>query len=139
MALRTAVMGLLSFDNFVEVWDGTHWSTTDIGGGNVGGVSCASPTSCFVVGSTDDSGFGVRPNADGVRWDGTSWLDAQPVRPNGLQSALNGVSCPSGANCTAVGATWPTPIDGDGLGAPRTLVERWNGATWAIIPSPTPR
>jgi len=44
---------------------------------------------------------------------------------------LNGVSCASAANCTAVGDYYRTAA-----GPQVTLVERWNGTAWRIEPSP---
>ncbi len=45
---------------------------------------------------------------------------------------LNGVSCASPANCTAVGQYYRT------AGGPQlTLVERWNGRAWRSEPSPS--
>lgn len=48
-------------------------------------------------------------------------------------SRLSGVSCVSTTACTAVGAASETLFSGGS-----TLVESWNGTTWAIHSSPTP-
>ena len=45
---------------------------------------------------------------------------------------LNGVSCASPANCTAVGDYYRT-----GAGPQPTLIERWNGTAWRVEPSPS--
>ena len=45
--------------------------------------------------------------------------------PNRQDSELLGVTCLSAKSCTAVGS-----------GANKTLVERWNGTAWSIVPSP---
>ena len=53
--------------------------------------------------------------------------------PNGArQSGLRGVSCTSGTTCFAVGDFYNRSR------APFTLVERWNGTSWATVPSPIP-
>jgi hypothetical protein len=44
---------------------------------------------------------------------------------------LNGVSCASAANCTAVGEYYQTA-----RGPERTLIERWDGTAWQVVPSP---
>lgn len=45
---------------------------------------------------------------------------------------LNGVSCASPANCTAVGEYYRTAG-----GRQLTLIERWNGMAWRVEPSPS--
>jgi len=45
---------------------------------------------------------------------------------------LNGVSCASPANCTAVGEYYQTAS-----GPQLTLIERWNGAVWRVETSPS--
>ena len=45
---------------------------------------------------------------------------------------LNGVSCASPANCTAVGDYYRT-----GAGPQATLIERWNGTAWRVEASPS--
>src|SRR6266702_3271869 len=44
---------------------------------------------------------------------------------------LNGVSCASAANCTAVGGYYRTAS-----GPQPALIERWNGMAWRVEPSP---
>jgi hypothetical protein len=45
---------------------------------------------------------------------------------------LNGVSCASPTNCTAVGEYYRTAS-----GPQPTLIERWNGTAWRVEPSPS--
>jgi hypothetical protein len=45
---------------------------------------------------------------------------------------LNGVSCVSAADCTAVGEYYRTAA-----GPQPTLIERWNGTAWRVEPSPS--
>jgi len=45
---------------------------------------------------------------------------------------LNGVSCASAANCTAVGDYYRTAS-----GPQLTLIERWDGTAWRVEPSPS--
>jgi hypothetical protein len=45
---------------------------------------------------------------------------------------LNGVSCVSPTNCTAVGEYYQTAT-----GPQLTLIERWNGTAWRVEPSPS--
>ena len=63
---------------------------------------------------------------------GRGWESIHSPNPRGFSFAtLNGVSCPSTTSCFAVG-------EYAYLGAYKTLVERWNGSSWAIVPSPNP-
>jgi hypothetical protein len=93
------------------------------------GVSCISETSCVAVGQGSGAG-GSEVLAEG--WNGTAWSD-QPVEASGSSPSLTAVSCVSATFCVAVGGT-------GGLGSPSsTLAEMWNGATWKVLPSPSPR
>ncbi len=57
-----------------------------------------------------------------------------PVARTGVKhfDFLNGVSCASPANCTAVGQYYRAAS-----GPQLTLVERWNGRAWRVEPSPS--
>lgn len=62
------------------------------------------------------------------RWDSTTntWsIQTTPITPVG--ASLPGVSCTAATSRTAVGQS-----------ANQTLAERWNGAIWAIQPTPNP-
>jgi hypothetical protein len=94
-------------------------------------VSCPTTSVCTAVGAhVRESGLGVtlaERRSAGV------WRVQSTPNPRGAAaSALNGVSCPSGSACTAVGQFVA------GSGAQRTLAERWNGRSWRIQPTPNP-
>src|ERR1700690_3572090 len=117
--------------SLAERWDGSAWSvqaTPDPAGASfseLAGVSCASPASCTAVGDYE-KGTARVPLAE--RWDGSAWSVQAAPRPAGAQmSFLYAVSCPSAANCTAVGST--------DSGA---LAEQWNGSAWSVQPVPAP-
>jgi hypothetical protein len=92
------------------------------------GVSCASATACVAVGNgTQGSG------ASGTlteSWNGTSWTVVPSPNEGsaGTGNVLEDVSCVSAAACTAVGSSGPDPGS--------TLIESWDGTSWAIVPSP---
>jgi hypothetical protein len=66
------------------------------------GVSCASPSSCFAVGSYYYGSAGpVRPLV--VRWDGARWR-VQMLPAEARHGSLDAVSCPTTTSCTAVGS-----------------------------------
>jgi len=69
-----------------------------------------------------------------AQWNGSSWTIAASPNTNAMQSnLLNGVTCTSATNCWAVGYYYgpsnPLPY--------QSLIEQWNGVSWAIVPSPT--
>lgn len=122
--------------SLVKQWNGTTWSIiaspNPAGASNslLTGVSCSSPTSCFAVGWYRTSS-GTKTLAE--RWNGASWLLVAIPNPGGaVNSTLNGVSCPTAIECTAVGSS------DDGQTSSATLVEHWNGTSWSIVTSPNP-
>lgn len=96
------------------------------------GMSCTEARACTSVGwHRDISASGAATFAE--RWNGTSWALQETPNPTGAsESRLLGVSCSSATACTAVGSYV------ERSGVTRTLVERWNGTTWAIQTSADP-
>jgi hypothetical protein len=116
----------------IEQWDGVSWSIVrpPTPGGNEGvltGVSCRSRSRCWAVGQYFTEGNGATL---AVRWNGKSWsVVASPNSSSASDSTLGTVTCLSNANCWAVGST----VEAPGFNA--TLVERWRGGSWSIVPS----
>jgi hypothetical protein len=114
-----------------EHWNGARWSIERTAvlpgarGGLLFGVSCPSAAACTAVGSVISRSGRSRPLAE--RWNGSRWT-RQPIRaPTGGVSYLGSVSCPSAADCTAVGYA------GDRLGtAGVALTARWSAHRWTI-------
>lgn len=110
----------------VERWNGRHWSAKTLDlypGRGVPAISCTGPKACMIVGATyyrDAFAW----------WNGRSWRTGNTKKASPAYQ-LNGVSCASTTSCTAVG--WSQASFAD---EPKTLVERWNGASWTIEPSP---
>src|SRR5581483_4697048 len=64
-------------------------------------------------------------------WDGTSWaIVSSPNISTADHNFLLGVTCVSASDCWAVGY-----YANDNF-LPQTLVERWDGTSWAIVSSP---
>jgi hypothetical protein len=92
-------------------------------------VTCASATDCWAVG---DYYTGSTNQTLIERWDGTAWaIVTSPNTSSTEWNGLVGVTCPSPSDCWAVGGTYNT-----NSGARHTLIERWNGSSWAIVTSP---
>ena len=124
-----------------EEWNGVSWSVLFIGDptetkGNVElhGVSCASSTACYTVGTyvTKASGGIAEEEKTLVQtWNAAEhiWSIQASPNPTGSKfSVLAGVSCSSATACTAVGATYPVALGGEA----KTLGERWNGTAWSL-------
>ena len=123
---------------FIDHWDGTSWSTmssavpTGVFSSELLDIACLSPTNCYAVG--DAVKFTNTTATLIEHWNGTSWsVIASPNLPNNDQSFLNGIACPSTTTCFAVGDGSSTTST-----ANLTLIERWNGVHWSVVPSPSP-
>ena len=110
-----------------ERWNGKAWSivpTPVATGAKYGGltaVSCATMTDCVAVGSPVE------------HWNGKTWSIvhiAKPAAP--IFATLSGVTCTSTTFCIAVG------LQAAKNAPSKTLIERWNGATWSVAASPNP-
>jgi hypothetical protein len=91
------------------------------------GVTCVSASDCWAVGYYVNGSAGQTVIE---RWDGSSW--AIVSSPNTLptqDNILNGVTCVSASECWAVGYY-------NNGSAAQSLIERWNGTSWAIVGSP---
>jgi hypothetical protein len=108
-----------------------HWTVTRVRGvGAVSAVSCSAMTACTAVGDRN----GVNSVALVQRWDGVRW--SVETTPRAAISTLSDVACTSARVCWAVGY-YQIPLGAAGFPfAP--VVERWNGSTWSIEPSPAP-
>lgn len=119
-------------------WNGTSWSIPSMPvlptGGSLYGVDGSTASNVWAVGTTNvDLGGGlVRVVTLTERWNGSLWQVVPSPSPAGSGfSALTGVKTFSASRAWAVGhATVPGGL------ATQTLTARWNGTSWAIVPSP---
>jgi hypothetical protein len=121
---------LLSLVPLAERWNGARWTIQrppdPAGSMNtlMQSVACRSASACTAVGYYDAKSGQL---AVVERWDGRRWTIQRTPRPAGsVSSALLGVSCPSAAECIAVGD------DTTKSGVERALAQRWNGRDWAV-------
>jgi hypothetical protein len=121
----------------VERWNGTSWAIqstpnpSGAAGSNLSDVACTSSTSCTAVGLQYNQVLTYTNLAE--HWNGTSWaIQATPNHSGAIRSILSGVACTAATACTAVGSYTPPS------GNPATLVELWNGTSWAIRSTPNP-
>jgi hypothetical protein len=122
-----------TYQTLIEQWDGNSWlivtspntSTSQLN--YLNGVTCTSTSDCWAVGAYDN-GSSVYQTLI-LHWNGSAWSafsspNTDPTRPNYLDS----VTCTSTSNCWAVG-------DYDNGNTYESLILRWNGSSWAMVPS----
>lgn len=93
------------------------------------GIAAVSATDIWAVGgySTDNDTRTLI-----LRWDGTTWSVVSG--PNvGTRNYLTGVAAASAEDIWAVGYYHDPAVTGY-----RTLILHWDGASWAVVPSPNP-
>ncbi|HTJ76387.1 MAG TPA: hypothetical protein VL337_13595 [Acidimicrobiales bacterium] len=67
------------------------------------------------------------------RWDGARWTDMAVAGPAGAPaSSLHAVTCPTATTCLAAGSAI------DASGTQHTLIERWDGSAWSVLPAADP-
>jgi len=117
-------------------WDGSAWTQVASPDPTTGqqsfltGVSCATAARCFAVGNTY-IGSGTYQTLVGA-WDGASWsLETSPNVGAMTNNVLSGLACATASACWAVGSA--STVHGR-----QTLIQRWDGSRWVIVPSPNP-
>ncbi len=113
----------------VARWNGSAWAvvSTPTTGGQLSGVDGSASNNVWAVGAGD-----AGPLAE--RWNGGSWsIVPSPTPPGSLGASLSGVKTFSTTNAWAVGAHSTSAAP-----STRTLVQRWNGTSWSVVPSPSP-
>jgi hypothetical protein len=111
----------------IERWNGTTWAlvkSTNAAASGFTGVSCASATTCFAVGTSSVTG-GTTRKLLAKRWTGTTWSTISLPVPSPKSSTLTAISCPSANRCFAVGLAYTPDL------ALVHLVEQWNGTRWS--------
>ena len=117
----------------IEHWDGTAWSIVDSPNTSAArsnilySITCAAASDCWVIGY-HAADFAYQTLIQ--HWDGNTWsIVPSPSTDAAQNNFLNSVTCTSASDCWAVGFY-------DSGAAYQTLIERWNGSAWAIVPSP---
>ncbi len=111
--------------------------SASVGGASILGsspiISCPTTTFCMTVGTpASSSGVGL-PLIEVYRSGVWSEMAAAPLPSDTLGGGLDGVSCVSTSFCVAVGGYNP-----GGGGGVLSLVEKFNGTSWSLMPSPNP-
>ena len=133
----------------IERWNGHKWSimtSPNPTHASIGTISCSSTASCVAVGNYWAGGAAYAVGAIGKslaeRWDGHTWSVMNTPNPtHATVTGLIGVSCPTPAQCFAVGTfdrNVPLGYTPGVATVEKTLAEHWNGHAWSIITSPDP-
>jgi hypothetical protein len=102
-----------------EHWNGKKWTEFPVPNLIVTSISTSSPTDAWAT-----AGQFL------LHWDGASWVEYAKTASNAV---LTSVVAISKDNAVAVGYVTSTKT-----GATRTVIVRFNGTTWAQVPSPNP-
>jgi hypothetical protein len=117
----------------IERWNGAGWAAVAgaaLGADTTGTLNAVTSTgsSLWTVGESEKGGVS-QPLIES--WDGKSWSQAQsPPLVSGASGSLSGVVALPGGNVWAVGRE-SLPQAGS-----QPLIERWDGATWSMAPTP---
>jgi hypothetical protein len=136
--------GVTSGHAIIEHWNGSAWqvvlSENPPGAKTsyLGGVSCANATNCWAVGFYYNGKHGVLaatvPYAE--HWNGQTWSAVNlpyPAHEAVKSNLLVAVSCPSARLCFAGGGYLH---QSQGVQYEASLLERWNGSGWQVVPDP---
>jgi hypothetical protein len=129
---------------FIEHFDGTAWSVVPSpspgnGQKTLFGVTALAPNDAWAVGFFVQAPNQDRPQKTLIEhWDGTRWKVVPSPNVGGqntttISNQLRGVIAVSANDVWAFGDT-----DAFGPSKITNLVLHWNGAAWAIVPSPSP-
>ena len=130
VALGTEVIGETNLP-FAQTWNGSTWTAQPVPSPSgslsalLSGISCASGSDCTAVGYSQSLTGGLHSNTLAEHWDGSTW-SIQPTPNSTNLNQLTAISCPTVADCTAVGQSG-------------RVVEHWNGSTWTLRPTRLPQ
>jgi hypothetical protein len=132
------VVGTHGAHTLVEHWGGTAWSVVPSPGPDnrsvLHGVAAVSADDVWAVGYYGPPPLGSKQTL-AEHWDGSSWtIVPTPDFPDDSLSYLQGVAALSAGDVWAVGYYRRTANAGS-----QTLVVHWDGKSWAIVSTPTPR
>jgi hypothetical protein len=118
-----------------EHWDGSSWRivaapNADLGDNVLHATDGNGSDAVWAVGY---STFGTERRTLVERWDGAEWSIARTPNTNKRLNELRGVAAISSSDAWAVGFA-----SSGSLPDQTTLVLRWNGSSWRIVPSPSP-
>jgi hypothetical protein len=120
-------------DSYFDHYRGGRWTLTHAGqpsGYEAGATSCPSTNKCLAL------AVRYKKAAHVEVWKGHNWAvgSALPANPGASEVQLQGLSCVTATDCTAVGSDLVTSS-----GARQVLVLRLRGTRWSTVATPAPR
>ena len=127
MNLGTGVVSSL-----FEHWNGTTWTATTVDSNNqfLFGASADAANDAWAVGFNGSENI----ETSAMHWDGTSWKSVPTPNVGEGTNKLNAVLALAPNDVWAVG--FSTPVAPPKQAATLTLIEHFDGVSWAIVPSP---
>jgi hypothetical protein len=115
-----------------EHWNGTAWTATSVESNNefLFGASADAANDAWAVGFNGSDN--IRTSA--MHWDGANWKSVATPNVGGGTNKLNAVLALAPNDVWAVG--FSTPVAPPKHGATQTLIEHFDGTSWAVVASP---
>lgn len=136
--MEGSITSIASTLTLVESWSGGRWSIVPSPNRPskltyLGAVDCREASRCLAVGDFTNPDSGRMPMLS-ERWDGKAWSPVPNSNPSGFPfKYFNSLSCWTIAGCFSAGYE----VSPDSRA--RTLIDRWNGASWSRVLSPNPK
>jgi hypothetical protein len=124
-----------TLQTLIEHWDGKTWSVVPSPNPGslynaLGGMTAVSASDVWAVGEDEGSNLILRTLAE--HWDGNSWTVVPTPDIGSFGNVLFDVSARAGNDVWTFGYYYSTPE------LTRTLIERWDGKQWNVVPSRNP-
>src|ERR1700751_219791 len=115
-----------------EHWNGSAWTATTGEASNefLFGASADATNDAWAVGFNGSDNI----ETSAMHWDGTNWKGVATPNVGGGTNKLNGVLALAPNDVWAVG--FSTPVAPPKLAATLTLIEHFDGTSWAVVRSP---
>jgi hypothetical protein len=115
-----------------EHWNGTAWTATTLESNNqfLFGASADAADDAWAVGFNGSDSI----TTSAMHWDGTNWKRVATPNVGEGTNKLNAVLALAPNNVWAVG--FSTPLALPRQAATLTLIEHFDGTSWAVVPSP---
>jgi hypothetical protein len=122
--------GLVS--SLFEHWNGTAWTATTVESNNefLYGASADAPNDAWAVGFNGSDNI----TTSAMHWDGTNWKSVATPNIGEGTNKFNAVLALAPNDVWAVG--FFTPLEPPKQAATLTLIEHFDGTSWAVVPSP---
>jgi len=122
--------GLVS--SLFEHWNGTAWTATTVESNNefLFGASADATNDAWAVGFNGSDNI----TTSARHWDGTNWRTVPTPNVGEGTNKLNAVLALAPNDVWAVG--FSTPVAPPRQAATLTLIEHFDGSSWAVVPSP---